>query len=200
MQQEFPMNLNPEDIYACGRVAVWSSMLDTTMEVAIWSLLNLPKPSARKLTHGMNANRKREWLAILSSAPSLTSAQKEDLSNIVEQIKGILGDRNCVIHGLWHIGPDGTTWAAKFNEKGRLTFHHLLDKSLIQPIADQTKLAARHLAQWINARDPMALASAFPKIDARTKSVGQIQCHQSPKSVKSTKTGKRKRPPRSSRA
>lgn len=200
MQKEFNINLSEKDIYACGRVAVWSSMLDTTMEVAIWTLLDLPKPAARKLTHGMKADHKRQWLAILSKNKSLPSDQRAGLEDIIDQIKAALEDRNRVVHGLWHIGPNGDPWSAKYNKKGNLTFHHPLDRDLIWPIAEQSKLAARRLAIWINARDPQALSAAFPKINPGTKSVGRLRCCQSTLKVKPTKRARSQRSPRSSPA
>lgn len=85
-------------------------MLDTAMEVAIWLLLDVPKPDARRLTHGMQADRKRQRLEILARSKRLTSSQRDNLESILAKIKVAIPDRNIVIHGLWHIGPDGNPW------------------------------------------------------------------------------------------
>lgn len=62
-------------------------MLDTAMEVSIWLLLDLPRPQARKMTHGMNAERKRQWLDILSANTRLFNAQRDELRAITDEIE-----------------------------------------------------------------------------------------------------------------
>jgi hypothetical protein len=136
-------------------------MLDTAMEVSIWLLLDLPRPQARKMTHGMNAERKRQWLDILSANTRLSNAQRDELRAIADEIGEALRERNRVVHGL---GSDGAPWAAKYNEKGNLTFHRRLDAPLIRPIAQRNKKLAVRLAKWNEALEPEAMSSSFPKI------------------------------------
>jgi len=50
MLTPFRVNLSKDDMYQCGRVAVWSTMLDTAIEVSIWLLLDLPPWSVRAST------------------------------------------------------------------------------------------------------------------------------------------------------
>jgi hypothetical protein len=169
MLKPFEMNLGKEDIREAGRVAVWSSMLDTTMEVSIWLLLDLPKPEARQLTHTMQADRKRQWLKILLKSKRLSVVQRTSLEKIVSEIGAVIGDRNVVIHGLWHIGPDGKPWAAKYSDKGAITFHKRMDQKSIHPIAEQVKALAIRLAEWNEALEPGAMSSSFPKIPSQPK-------------------------------
>ena len=191
MQREFQINLKQDDIYACGRVAVWGSMLDTTMEIAIWTLLDLPKPEARKLTHGMGAMQKMRWLDILCASHHLSSTEKRDLRKILNGIPSLLEERNLVIHGLWHIGPDDEPWAAKYNKEGKLSFHDRLNEDLVQPIANDIKILARRLAQWIMKRDPSALSETFPRISKNTKPVRGVRSHRNLDAASSTKSSRR---------
>ena len=191
VQTEFDINLQRDDIYACGRVAVWGSMLDTMMEVAIWTLLDLPKPETRKLTHGMGAKQKQQWLDILCASRHLTPTEKSDLRDILKSLPTALEERNLVIHGLWHIGPDNEPWAVKYTKDGKRSFHDRLNAELVQPIADDIKVLARRLAQWITKRDPLALSGTFPKILNSTKPVRGVRSHRSRRTMSSTKPSKR---------
>ena len=163
MLKPFEINLSKEDIRACGRVAVWGSMLDTAMEVSIWLLLDVPRPEARKITHSMLADRKRTWLELLASSKRLKPTSRASLQAIISQLGPAIVARNRVVHGLWHIGPDGTPWCAKYNEKGNLTFNKQLNAQSIHPIAETTKKLAVRLAEWNEALEPGSMSSSFPK-------------------------------------
>jgi hypothetical protein len=187
MLTPFQVNLSKDDIHQCGRVAVWSSMLDTAMEVSIWLLLGLPRPEARKMTHGMNADRRRQWLALLSKSKRLTKTNRARLEKIVTEIEEALKERNRVVHGLWHIGSDGAPWAAKYNEKGNLTFHERLDAPLI-PIAEKNKKLAVRLAEWNDAFEPGSMSASFPKIPSKPVSRHQPKGQGQQLKARSTKT------------
>jgi len=165
----YRLNLKNDDMRAAGRVAVWSSLLDTAMEVTIWLVLDVPRPEARRMTHGMNADRRRQWLLLLAKSKRLTKEQRENLEAILKGIGAALQERNKVIHGLWHVGPDGHPWAAKYSDKGKLTFHQRLDAPLIDPIAETAKALACELAIWNDALEPGAMSSSFPKIPSQPK-------------------------------
>jgi hypothetical protein len=163
MLKPFEMNLSKEDIHQAGRVAVWSSMLDTAMEVSIWLLLDLPRPEARRMTYPMEADQKRQWLELLAKSHRLSTAQRDSLTSILSNIRSALENRNRVVHALWHIGEDGKPWAAKYNTKGNLTFHKRLDAPLIRPIAEENKQLAIKLAEWNDALEPGSMSASFPK-------------------------------------
>ena len=164
MLKPFRMNLSKGDMYECGRVAVWSAMLDTAMEVSVWLLLDVPRPEARKMTQEMSASRKRAWLELLAKSKVLKPTARTALESIVSEIGPALEKRNRVVHGLWHIGADGAPWAAKYSAKGRLTFHERLDAPLLKPIAEKNKELAIKLAEWNEALEPGSMSESFPKI------------------------------------
>ncbi len=164
MLRPYQMNLSKGDMQEIGRVAAWSSMLDTAMEVSIWLLLDVPRPEARQMTHGMNADRRRQWLVLLSKSNRLDNAKRATIEGLLTQIAEAIQDRNKVIHGLWHIGSDGLPWAAKYSDKGNLTFHKRLDAPLIHPIAEEAKRLACELAEWNEALEPGSMSSSFPQI------------------------------------
>ena len=165
MRDPFPMNLNKEDVRQCGRVAVWSAMLDTAMEVTIWLLCGLPRPDARRSTVGLMADQKRQRLeGILQSCSGLTSDQRKDLAEILKDVADALKERNRVIHALWHIGADGAPWAAKYDKKGQLIFHDRFDTPFVKPIAERNKQLAIRLARWNNAFEPNVMSSYYPPV------------------------------------
>ena len=175
-------------------------MLDTMMEVAVWHLLDLPLMTARSITQGMNADRKLTWLKVLAEKSTLTPAERVGLAGILGQIKANLEWRNRVIHGLWHIGDNGRPWVAKFNEKGKLTWHGALAEAEIQPIAGRIKKLANELADWLSRRDPAILDAAFPRTSTGRGQTQTTRSRRNPPSASPTKRATRQRQQIPSRA
>ena len=146
------LSLSKPDLHACGRLAVWNSMLDAILERVIWYLMELPTNTAIQLTHDMHVQRKIEFLKILTER--LPSKDKKRILPFINDLDAVVEQRNLVIHGLWFIGDDGNPWVVKFSKKGRETRRQRLEAPVINAWADDTKKLVNGLTSWLFNRDP----------------------------------------------
>jgi hypothetical protein len=86
--------------------AAWSS-LELELEHTIKQLGRMPHKTARVLVTGMNARTRLGCVeGLLQLRPATSGALVEEFTKIKTEIEqGAEGDRNKVVHGIWHRTP-----------------------------------------------------------------------------------------------
>lgn len=166
MEHPFKMKLSKDDVRACGRVVVWSAMLEATLDAAIWALSGSPKRTAafRKKMRNKKAETKQAELLKLSETTNLQAAQRDRLRQIVLASESAIKNRNVVVHALWYLGHDGAMWARKYDKDGAASDWRL-DGPAIHKVAEDNKQLAIALAHWNNEFKPGVMPASFPPVD-----------------------------------
>lgn len=165
-RDHFYNSVDEEYLVAIGRVSAQWSILEGILDVAIWRAMGLRNDLGRILTAQLQMQSKLDTLsAVLTQKKPHLSTQFTKVCSFVRDC--LIGKRNTVIHGMWHILPPMPDtpprhirgFVVKFSARGKLASQSgmMSTKEL-----DQLALDIAEVTAWI-----YALLDHLPKLKLR---------------------------------
>ncbi|MBX3488291.1 hypothetical protein [Parvibaculum sp.] len=116
-----PPFLPPHMLQAIGNLAAYWAYLESAVEIAIWTLLGVPRSKGAAITTHMGIVSRCDALrTLVSSEFSDNQALIDEINNLVSRIGTARIMRNNIVHAFWKHTPEGQEAAAlKISARGK---------------------------------------------------------------------------------
>lgn len=116
-----------DHLIAIGKIAIESSCLEQTIQLATWQILGLPEEKGSHITGKMHLDG-RVNLFVDVARSYFPEPSRAELDDIIKDIRQARTQRNLIIHGLWSLGkPEANSSSCIYRykrEKGVFRLRH----------------------------------------------------------------------------